>query len=175
MKPSQKATLLALVLVVCIGIDQLTKKLARTLLTPAQVQAYLGDLFRFQYVENPGAVLGLGKTLSPEVRTWILIGFNTLVLLAVLWFTWKTQEMTCLGVTGSALVTGGGLSNILDRLWNQGAVIDFMNLGIGWLRTGIFNIADVFIMAGAGLLLVWVKRERTRELQSGFNLEEQGK
>jgi signal peptidase II len=175
MKPSHKATLLVLILCTCIGVDQLTKKLARNLLPPNQAQAYLGDLFRFQFVENLGAILGVGKTLPPEVRTWILIGFNTLVLLGVLWFTWVTSEMTCLGVIGSALVIGGGLSNILDRLWNLGAVIDFMNLGIGSLRTGIFNVADVFIMAGAGVLLVWVKQERVRERQSGFNVEEQEK
>jgi signal peptidase II len=173
MKPSHKTTLLVLILCTCIGVDQSTKVIAGSLIHLFQARSFLGGLFRFQYVENLGAILGVGKTLPPEVRTWILIGFNTLVLLGVLWFTWVTSEMTCLGVTGSALVIGGGLSNILDRLWNQGAVIDFMNLGIGSLRTGIFNVADVFIMTGAGLLLVWVKQERARERQSGFKVEEQ--
>jgi signal peptidase II len=172
MKPSRKASLLVLTVLTCIGVDQFTKVIARSLIHLIQARSYLGGVFRFFYAENSGALLGLGATLPPEVRTWILIGFNGLVLLGVLWFTWKTSEINWLGVTGSALVIGGGLSNILDRLWNQGAVIDFMILGIGWLRTGIFNVADVFIMAGAGVLLVWVKQERARELQSGFNLEE---
>lgn len=52
----------------------------------------------------------------------------------------------------------GGLGNLLDRIMNDGRVIDFMNLGIGPLRTGIFNVADVCITIGVVLLIfqtVW--------------------
>ena len=47
----------------------------------------------------------------------------------------------------------GGLSNLVDRI-AMGSVIDFLNIGIGPIRTGIFNVADVAIMAGIALLLV---------------------
>jgi len=56
-----------------------------------------------------------------------------------------------------ALLAGGGTSNLLDRLLYDGRVTDFLNVGIGSLRTGIFNLADMAIMAGA-LLLVLKKR-----------------
>ena len=52
-------------------------------------------------------------------------------------------------------IFGGGLSNILDRILNNGLVVDFMNMGIGSVRTGIFNIADVAIMSGLGLMLLF--------------------
>jgi signal peptidase II len=58
-----------------------------------------------------------------------------------------------------ALLCGGGLANWLDRLLNGGAVTDFVSFGVGWLRTGIFNVADVAIMAGAALLLLPIARE----------------
>jgi signal peptidase II len=51
------------------------------------------------------------------------------------------------------LVIGGGVSNLVDRLWYGGYVVDFLNVGIGPVRTGIFNFADVFIMVGVLLLI----------------------
>ena len=47
------------------------------------------------------------------------------------------------------LVMGGGFGNLIDRIYNQGRVVDFMNLGIGSLRTGVFNVADLAVTFGA--------------------------
>ena len=51
------------------------------------------------------------------------------------------------------LFVGGGVSNLLDRIIH-GAAVDFMNVGIGPLRTGIFNVAAVAIMLGVGIVLL---------------------
>jgi signal peptidase II len=53
-----------------------------------------------------------------------------------------------------ALVAGGGISNLIDRLVFDGRVTDFLNVGIGSFRTGIFNLADMAILAGALLLIL---------------------
>lgn len=53
------------------------------------------------------------------------------------------------------LIAGGGISNFIDRLLNDGRVVDFMHMGFGDLRTGIFNVADVFIMSGLALMLIF--------------------
>ncbi|HXC20398.1 MAG TPA: signal peptidase II, partial [Steroidobacteraceae bacterium] len=53
-----------------------------------------------------------------------------------------------------ALIAGGGISNLIDRLLYGGRVTDFLNVGIGSLRTGIFNVADMAILAGALLLIL---------------------
>jgi signal peptidase II len=53
-----------------------------------------------------------------------------------------------------ALLLGGAIGNLIDRVRFDGLVIDFMNLGIGPLRTGIFNVADVAISVGAVLLIL---------------------
>ena len=61
-----------------------------------------------------------------------------------------------------ALVLAGGFSNLMDRFLNDGYVVDFISLGAGPIRTGIFNVADVAITAGALLLLVqknWRRRQ----------------
>ena len=52
------------------------------------------------------------------------------------------------------LLFGGGVSNLIDRLINNGRVVDFVSIGIGPLRTGIFNVADVYIMAGVLLIVL---------------------
>jgi len=49
----------------------------------------------------------------------------------------------------------GGIGNLIDRLFHNGLVIDFLNVGIGPIRTGIFNVADMAIMAGFGILLLY--------------------
>jgi signal peptidase II len=57
-------------------------------------------------------------------------------------------------------VVGGGIGNIYDRI-AHGSVTDFMHLRFGALQTGIFNVADVSIMIGVGLILLdtWVKKK----------------
>ena len=63
---------------------------------------------------------------------------------------------------GLLLVASGGLGNLLDRLLNKGAAIDFLNIGIGSIRTGIFNVADVLIIGGAILFMLFSLRDRTK-------------
>jgi signal peptidase II len=67
---------------------------------------------------------------------------------------WAVRDLRPLGILGGSLIVGGGFSNLVDRIFNRGIVVDFMNMGVGGLRTGIFNVADVAIMAGVGLLLL---------------------
>jgi signal peptidase II len=78
----------------------------------------------------------------------------------VLWTLWiaLVRQPARLHALGAALVAAGGLGNLWDRLVAGGLVIDFLNLGIGPLRTGIFNVADLAIVAGVVLLALPVQR-----------------
>jgi signal peptidase II len=64
------------------------------------------------------------------------------------------RSLSVWGITGGALIVGGGFSNLIDRLFHNGAVVDLLHIGIGRVRTGIFNLAEVAIMAGIGLMLI---------------------
>jgi signal peptidase II len=138
----------------CLALDQSTKVLA-TWLLPTVPISFLGDTFRLQHALNTGAFLGMAGTWSPEVRFWLLTVLNAgflVALLAVLLKNWRMprwQFIACVGILA------GGLGNLIDRVTNHGQVTDFLNLGIGSLRTGIFNVADVAITGGA-LLLAWL-------------------
>ena len=138
----------------CVGCDQAIKSVAQSYLPPAQVWSFAGDSVRLQLAHNTGAFLSLGASLTPEMRN-VLFTLGVGCLLAVLLaYTLLAKGLNPAGRLGMALVVGGGLSNLADRWFHGGYVVDFLNLGIGSLRTGIFNLADVAICAGVALLLL---------------------
>lgn len=142
-----------LIIAAALALDQATKALARALLAEGHRLSFLGDVLRLELVHNAGAFLGLGANLPPAVRGAVLT-WGVLILAA--WAAWVAlvRPGPLATTVGAALVAGGGLGNLWDRLAAGGLVTDFMNLGVDGVRTGIFNVADLAIMAGLVLLLV---------------------
>lgn len=143
-----------------VGADQAAKRLAVERLRGTPPVSLLADTVRLQYAENTGAFLGLGKTLSARQRFWTFTVATAALLAGLgifLALHWDTHRLSFVAL---ALVLAGGAGNLLDRLFHDGRVIDFLNLGIGPLRTGIFNVADVGITVG--VLLLWIGSLRTR-------------
>ncbi len=155
MKIFKRVIVIALVLSLCVGCDQVTKAIARRTLGTSPPIYLLGEMIRLHYTENTGAFLGMGATLPEDVRFWLLIVFVSVLLIGMLAFIVTYPLMDTWSLIGGGLVIGGGFSNLLDRLFRGGAVVDFMNIGIGNLRTGIFNVADLAIVCGVGMMLIW--------------------
>src|SRR5262245_43012231 len=135
-----------------IGCDQASKHLATIHLMGVPRQSYLGDSVRLEYAENPGGFLSLGAGLAAGARTALFSG-GTAIILAACVVAFVRHRRTTLSVLGLSLVVAGGLSNLADRV-AYGKVVDFLNVGIGSLRTGIFNVADMAIMTGIALMLL---------------------
>jgi signal peptidase II len=146
-----------LVMAGVVVVDQLTKRLAAGALLEGERHSYLGDVLRVELARNPGAFLGLGARLPDALRTAI---FTWGVAALVLWTLWiaLVRRPARLHALGAALVAAGGIGNLWDRLVADGLVIDFLNLGIGPLRTGIFNVADLAIVGGVILLALPPRR-----------------
>ena len=149
--------LISILLLSTAGCDQLTKKMAKDGLASSEPVSLLNDLVRLEYAENPGAFLSIGETLP----SFILLSFSFLFAVVV---TALTVALSVKGrganpatLIGLSLMAGGCIGNLIDRLLNAGAVVDFMSVGVGEIRTGIFNLADVAILVGAfvSLLLIW--------------------
>lgn len=156
--------ILLFVLISCVGCDQATKFMARQSLATAPMQEYAGGFFRFVYAENPGAFLSLGATLSDETRFWIFTVIATLLLGGVAIFAIQFSQRTPLTlVIAIALILGGGLGNLIDRILYDGRVVDFMQVGIPRLRTGVFNVADMALMAGMAIMLLASLRSNQTE------------
>jgi signal peptidase II len=149
-----RLTILLPVMGIAILIDQLSKVWAVSYLKSGPRFSYLFDSIRILYAENYGAFLGLGNSLSPNVRFWIFTALVGIFLTALLVYVLIGKEIDRLSLISLTFVLAGGFSNFIDRAMNNGGVVDFLNMGIGSLRTGIFNIADVYIMIGAGLMIL---------------------
>jgi signal peptidase II len=147
---------IALILVVCVVSDQVVKVLAWQTLAGQPPIYLLGGLLRLQYAENTGAFLSLGANL-PETTRGLLLGlFVFVILVAATVYLVRNPNLPWPQWLGLALLIGGGLGNLLDRVFRGGKVADFAVLSLGPLSTGIFNIADVFIMAGIALFAISV-------------------
>lgn len=143
-----------LILLPCVGCDQLTKSVARSHLQNQETRRYLADTIRIQYAENTGAFLSLGAQLPEWFRSRFFIVVSIVAIVVLGWLLIRRRRLSVWDIVAYTLVLGGALGNLIDRLFMGGKVVDFLNLGIGTLRTGIFNVADVALMAGLGVLIV---------------------
>lgn len=154
MRSVLRFSLSALALLAFVGCDQATKALARETLATSPPLSLLGGAVRFQLAENPGAFLSLGASLSPHWRFLLGVVFSGAALTALAVFIARSASLSAIQRIGLGLVVAGGLGNLVDRLANDGRVVDFVSIGIGSLRTGIFNVADVAITAGVVAAMV---------------------
>jgi len=152
MKISKRLILIFIVLISCVGCDQATKSIAATHLSEMKTLSYLDDSLRLQLTYNRGAFLSLGHSLPDVLRYSIFTVGICLMLLGALVFVLTTKSGTFSVVLAISLFVAGGVGNLIDRIMHDGSVVDFLNVGVGPLRTGIFNIADVAIMGGAIIL-----------------------
>ncbi len=157
MKRDRKILIMVILIVLGVVIfDQLSKAYAREHIKGNGVVKVVGSFVVLKYAENSGAFLGLGSDISQPYKIFLLVFFPIAVILGAIIYLVKGRNLSVFQVICLSSIIGGGISNILDRVFNNGYVTDFLNFGIGRLRTGILNFADMFITFGAILLLVSV-------------------
>jgi|SRR6266853_4113396 len=145
-------TVLLVVVLATIGCDRVTKHAATTMLSGAPGRSYLGDTVRLEYAENPGGFLSLGANMPPVARTAFFTVATGLMLFALIIFAVR-RTLVGMPALGLTLFAAGGASNWIDRIV-RGSVVDFLNVGVASVRTGVFNVADVAIMLGAGIFVL---------------------
>ena len=139
-----------------VGCDQATKTIAKTYLSDTQRVVLLGDTLRLELAWNYGALLSLGSSLGESSSGMLLSILVALVVGSLLVYLFVFKPQNPIVAASIALIAGGGVSNLIDRV-RYGYVVDFLNVGIGPLRTGIFNVADMAIMAG---VVLWAFSDR---------------
>lgn len=146
-----KGRLLAGVVGSTLLLDVLTKQWIVTTLVLYEIRPILGDVFRLTYTHNPGAAFGV--SIGEHSRIFFLV--LSIVALVVLGLMYRsTPRRDVLRLAAVALVCGGAIGNILDRLRYESGVVDFIDIGIGSHRFWIFNVADSAVSVGALLLLI---------------------
>ncbi|GAA1513007.1 signal peptidase II [Kribbella lupini] len=142
----------AVVGLLILGLDQLTKMLALQHLTPGEPVNVIGELLKFNLIRNPGAAFSLGSDFTP-----VISAIQIAVAVGVIWLSRR------LGSAGWAvafgLLFGGAVGNITDRIFREpspfhGHVVDFLQTP----HWAIFNVADMAVTSAAILLVIQTLR-----------------
>lgn len=151
MKRSAKTTTFWALVVSIAVLDFITKQLAEASLERGRPVEVLGDFLRFTLGYNTGIAFGLSLGGSPRL---LLVLLTLLTMAIILWLFRSVDERHRLQVVAFGLIMGGAAGNLLDRLFGDYGVIDFIDVGIGTARFWTFNIADSAITIGAILLIL---------------------
>jgi signal peptidase II len=156
--------LIILVISINIGCDQSTKYLAKKHLQGIDTVNVFDDYFVLHYTENRGAFLSLFSALPDTLRILLLLILPAIALVLMTCYVIYNQNLPRRYQISLSCLLGGGISNVMiDRMFNNGHVIDFMNIGIGSIRSGIFNFADLSIVFGSCALLLFAYTGKTRD------------
>ncbi len=167
MEFKKRVLIIFFILLAVVVCDRITKHVAKQNLQPYEIIRLLNDTVRLQYAENTGAFLSLGSNISEPARYIVFTLLVGIFLGCLLTYLLLSKQLTRLQVMAMSLVLGGGIGNLIDRIAHEGRVFDFMNVGIGSLRTGIFNVADMSITFGVlwFLFLAIINRHKSEHSQ----------
>jgi len=136
-------------------LDQLSKYLVLTYLAPVGSVPLWEGVLHFTYVENTGAAFGMLKD-----HRWVFLLISTVAIAAILIYMFKARPASVLERLSLAMIAGGGIGNMIDRV-ARGFVVDFIDVRL--INFYVFNIADSFVCVGCGLLIFALIRAEIRE------------
>ncbi|WP_452223253.1 signal peptidase II [Lacinutrix chionoecetis] len=151
---NNRTLFIVLLIILNIALDQISKFWVRANVVAGSKSQIIGDYFTLHNVENKGAFLGLGSDFSPILKIVLLNVLPIIVLTLVLFHIFRDKTLDKFSLIGFCCIIGGGIGNLFDRVL-YGKVTDFWHIDLGGVfRTGIFNLADVSVMVGMGLLIL---------------------
>ena len=150
----QRLPIVSAIIGLMVVLDQWTKHWAANKFTLDHIpdEKYWDGFFSFNLVHNPGAFLSLGANFPDWLRMLLLNIFPAILLVGMLIYILRSTSLDKWMIIGLSMIVGGGLSNIVDRIWS-GYVVDFMHMKVFGLQTGIFNVADLAIVFGMIFLI----------------------
>jgi signal peptidase II len=150
--------------------DCTTKELVESyLVVPHVPHEVLGEVVRLTLAYNEGASFSF--SIGPWTRP-VLIGAGLLILAGLLRLLVQAAPEGRLRIMALALIMGGAVGNLVDRITSPAGVVDFIDIGIGTSRFFIFNVADIGVCVGA-ILLAWSiwREDAEREARASLAAE----
>jgi signal peptidase II len=150
-------------------LDQLTKYLIIMNVPQFSVGWNSGEhsFLRIIHVRNTAVAFSLGSSFPDGLRTILFILLPTLIIIGVTVYLLRSNEFSTLQRWSAALMLGGGVGNLIDRIFRSGGVVDFIDVRFyglfGLERWPTFNVADSSIVIGAVLLILSLILESRRE------------
>lgn len=162
--------MISYILAIIVGIvvlvaDQYAKILVATNLELGQSTEFIKGILDFTYIHNTGGAWGM---LSGY--TWLLVSITLIVMLVCIALLMRYGVKNKLIFWSLILVLSGGIGNMIDRIFRGGEVIDFLHFAF-FKSFPVFNIADIAIVIGAGLLMLYfisgmIKDEKQKKLDA---------
>lgn len=143
-----------IIILLSVGIDQLTKYLASTYLYGSSVTV-IPHVLDFSYVENRGAAFGMLAD-----NRWVFLIISTVMIAAIGVYLFAAKHPSVLERVSLALIVGGGIGNMIDRV-ASGYVVDFID--VTFVKFYVFNIADSCVCVGCGLMVIWCIADSLRD------------
>lgn len=151
---------LVLISGVVVLLDQITKALIVRELPLHHVKTVVKGFFNLVHVHNPGGAFGLMAGLSPAFRTALFVVVSSMAIALILYFYHTTPSNRPWLAAGFALIFGGAIGNMIDRV-RMGAVVDFLDFYVNSWRWPAFNIADSAITVGVGIFVLHLLFKKT--------------
>jgi signal peptidase II len=151
--PASKYLLLGVILILGVGLDQLTKFWVAQAIPQYAVIPVIPDFFNLVHVYNRGAAFGLLSTWPSEFVRYFFIITNLAIALVLFYLYYRTPGHCSLFLWAYSLVLSGAMGNLIDRV-RFGQVLDFLDVYVGRHHWPAFNVADSLICIGAGLLVL---------------------
>ena len=152
-----------------VALDLITKFMVQgsEVLMRGDVIDIIPGVVRFRYVENPGAAMG-----SFASNRWVFMIFSTVAIVAIAIYLIKCRKTIgrLFGIA-MAMIMGGGIGNMYERLFNQNAqgqyvVTDFFDFHLFSFWKWVFNVADVAVCVGAGLVVLCLIIDLVKEYRA---------
>jgi signal peptidase II len=142
----------AITVVVITALDQITKALILQHFQLHDSVSLIPGFFNLTHIRNPGGAFGVLAGGGSDLRNWLFLGAGTIALGMILYFLHATADRDRLMRFTLALIFGGAIGNIIDRL-RFGEVVDFLDFYVGQLHWPAFNVADSAITIGIFLFV----------------------
>ncbi len=148
-----RITIVLLLILTNIGCDQVSKKIIRHNISENQTIGILRNHLIVMRVENAGAFLSFGDSLSKTVKNILLRVLPLIALTIALIYVFSKKDISAISTIAICFIIGGGVGNIFDRIF-YGSVTDFLYIQFGIFQTGVFNMADLSITSGGVIILL---------------------
>lgn len=150
--------------------DQISKYFVSRTLTLYKDYTIIPNFFSFTYVKNEGIAFGMLSRFGAISKVIVAIVTFAVIVFAI-YAICKGYLKNTLGVVSVAMIVGGGIGNLIDRLLLH-YVVDFFSFTFGGWRFAIFNVADIFVSVGTVLFLIYfiffdAKKELEEDIEDG--------
>ena len=145
--------LLVGIMLAVLTLDQATKAMVHSLLPLHESVAIIPGFLNLTHVWNTGAAFGLLNEVDIPYKAALMTAIATVALIAIATFAWRSTSHNPIAQLGLALILGGAIGNLIDRV-TAGYVVDFVDFYWHNWHFWAFNVADSAITVGAGLLIL---------------------